>query len=307
MKRRVKIGAASSEDAFLIVPPHWPTFCLAKTNVGVWKKEHVKKSDEYDVATTDKDRRADNPGKSIKDKDQIANNLGIGIANKDGKTHNLDTDITDRNQRADNLGIGIADKNRGVDNLGIGMGATNGGVNNLGTRIVDRDEGANNPGIGINAANKGANNPGTNIADKNVNRRAENLDIKTPNVDKANDLSIDLNRWADGQVAASNKVYTSLFSLWKTYFILISFSELKTVFTSSFVSLSLSMTLIKQKVLFSKYPIVQIWIPSLNKTLLVMTSTLTPLKIFTRYFQSWVVSYIHLLLIILDRGLLRQE
>ena len=91
-KRGVKVGAASSKNVFLIVLLYWPTLCLFRTGVDVYKEDHVEKSGGYSINTVAKDGEAKNPGTSI----SIANANGgvdglstsIRTANADGRANN---------------------------------------------------------------------------------------------------------------------------------------------------------------------------------------------------------------------------
>lgn len=176
----------------------------------------------------------------------------------------------------------------------------NEGADKPGTNIADRDKRLNNLGIGIGIADKIADNPGIGTTDINIDKGVENIGRGTIDADRTDNSGISVDKKVDKLAAASNKARIFLFSLSKARFILNSFSELETVFASLFISSLFLMTLLKQKVLSSQYSMPKMWISNLNKALLIMTFVLIPSKFFTRYFQSWIVSCIHLLLIMLD-------
>lgn len=146
----------------------------------------------------------------------------------------------------------MADINRKIDDPGTGTSTANGGANNpnTGKNTTDADKVVDSKcgGIGIAYADKKADNLDTDI--NIANRRRNNLNINT--------VHKDADKETDRQIAANNKACTSLFSLYKTPFILIFFFELKTISTFLFVSISSSMTLIKQKTPFSKYLLIKL-------------------------------------------------
>lgn len=146
--------------------------------------------------------------------------------------------------------MSITDTNRGVDNL----------VTNI--SIIDADRRTDNLSINIGIANKNrrVDNSGPNTSIAHKDRKADNSGTSTGAAnEKADALSIDTvdinaDGQADGQIAISNKVRTSFFSLCKAFFILIFSSELQTVSTSLFIFLSFLVTLIKQRATFQDAP-----------------------------------------------------
>lgn len=157
------------------------------------------------------------------------NNSSTGIyrINEDRKANNLDRDISiaDANRRADNPNTSTSKVDKKLDNQGTSIGTTN------------AERRINNPGKGMNIVN----------ADK----RAKNLSTSTNAVDKSIDNSnigianTNVGRKADGQAAISNKAFASLFFLCKAVFILISFFELETIFSSLFIFLLSPLTSVK--------------------------------------------------------------
>lgn len=196
------------------------------------------------TGTTDVDRGADNPSRNT------------GIADADNRADNLGTGTSKVNKGVNNSGMSINKPDKETDNSSTGTGKANKGVDNLGTGTKKVDRGANNPDISIDKVDGGVDDQGTKTADINI---ANNLGI---DADGAINPGIDTNRGANKQAAASNKPHASLFSLRKALFILISSSELETVSASSFVSLLSQVTLVKQKLLSSKYSMVKMWLLS---------------------------------------------
>lgn len=153
---------------------------------------------------------------------------------------------------------------------------------NLSTEIditdADKDERADSS-IDTNTINanidKGADpNTSIDIVDANINKKVNNSGTKTADVDR--------------QTAANDKAHIFFFFFCKALFFSIFFSELKTVSAfsqSSFVSSLSFVTWVKQKNPFFKYLIAKICLFSFNKALSSMSSVLTPLKFYARYFQ----------------------
>lgn len=77
LKRVVKIGIISSEDAFLNIAPDWPSFCFSRTGISDCRENYVEKgtgdnlnlntsitdigADDSGTSTTDSNKRVDNP------------------------------------------------------------------------------------------------------------------------------------------------------------------------------------------------------------------------------------------------------
>lgn len=132
----------------------------------ICKKNHVGKNRKYNINTIEKTKRTNNSGTNIADGVRKADDLDIGTTDKDGKADNPYIDIVDENGGVDNLDISTIDRNGRVDNLGIGTKIADGRVDILGISIIDTDTIIK------------AKNPGTRITD----------------VDRANNLGIDVDK-----------------------------------------------------------------------------------------------------------------
>lgn len=109
--RGVKIGEASFEDIFLIIPFHWASFHLFQTSISVYREDHIKKNKENNLGAgiyiVNEDIEVDNPS------------IGINIVDTDntkGEINNPSTSIdkTDIDGGADKIStvINIADTDR---------------------------------------------------------------------------------------------------------------------------------------------------------------------------------------------------
>lgn len=107
-KRGVKVGAAFFKDVFLIVLPYWPIFCLFRTDIGICKKNYIRKSRKYNINTANRDRKTDNLDTSTRDEDRGANKPETSIVIKNRKKDNLGQSTVDRDEKLDNLSISIA-------------------------------------------------------------------------------------------------------------------------------------------------------------------------------------------------------
>lgn len=214
------------------------------TSIGICRKNYVKKGKKYKSSPgiVNRDWKTNNPGIKISVANGRIDNLSIGIgiinANREADNSGKGTGISDADGRLDNSGIGTNVANRKVDNPSIGISTTHTDrkADNSSKRmgIVDTDKRANNLGIDTSAANGRADKLGIGIVDINTDGRA------------------------NGQVVTSNKACASLISLYKTFFILIFSSKLKTIFASLFVFFLSPTILIKQEASFSKYFVAKI-------------------------------------------------
>lgn len=161
-----------------------------------------------------------------------------------------------------------------MDKPEISTNGVNKGANNLSTGMADRNRGADNTGIGIKIADKEADNLDTSIANTDDNKIAKNFGTRTIDANRADNLGKNADGRADGQTTASNKAR----------FILVFFFESEIVSISLFVSSLSPVTLIKYETPFSRYLIAKMWMLSLSRILLIMTSMLMLLKFFARYF-----------------------
>lgn len=132
--RGTKVVEASFENSFFINLFHQPSFCLPKTDVGIYRKDPIAngKGDNPGLApdTPNIDRRADNLGKGTNTPD--TNNID-GIANGPGiSIDRLDADKKADNKRMDDLSIG-------TDRPDVDRRVGNRRANNLGTDIIDAD------------------------------------------------------------------------------------------------------------------------------------------------------------------------
>lgn len=139
----------------------------------------------------------------------------VGVRGKDHirKSKGYDANTANRDKKVDNLGTSTADGDREADNLGTYTIDENGRANNLGTSIVDGNQEIDNPSIGITNKNGGVDNSSITIANINADRGAKDPSTGIADTDGVNDLGIDADKGADGQVAISNKACTSFFFL----------------------------------------------------------------------------------------------
>lgn len=107
-KRGVKVGTAFFKDIFLIVLPYWPTFCLFRTDVGICKKNYIRKGRKYNISTANRDKKTDNLNTSTREKDREANKPETSIVIKNRKKDNLGQSTVDRDEKLDNSSTGIA-------------------------------------------------------------------------------------------------------------------------------------------------------------------------------------------------------
>lgn len=227
--RDEKVGEVFSNDAFLIISFHWPSFYFSGIGVDVCKKDYTRKKRENDLgpstSTVNRDGKVDNSG------------IGTNIADKDGEINNrgTKTDTTNIDRKSNNLktGTNMAKTNRRVDDQ------------DTSTNKIETDKKADNSNISIN------------IIDANVDRGADLgiiIDIINLNANANKRVDNPCTRKTDvsWQLAASNKAGMSLFSLHKVLFF-ISSSKLGTIFaflSSSFV-FSLFQIILMKKKLFS--------------------------------------------------------
>lgn len=177
---KVKVGIASFEDAFLIVILYWPTFCLFRISIDVYRENHIGKSRRYNSSSSraDRDKKVDDLSRNTGGANRRANNLGTDI------------NTVDINRKRDNLGrsTSITDPDWVMNNQSIGIGVTDGKMDNssMRTNIADIDKGVNNlsKNMDIMDANGGAHTPdiGTNIADKRID--SSSIGTIDPNIDR---------------------------------------------------------------------------------------------------------------------------
>lgn len=228
--KEIKVGANSSKDNFLILMSNWPTFSLPGIGNSIYRKDHIRKSGEYNLGLriADRDERADNlgPATSTADWDKKTDNPGISKVDADigvdnlGRDTNIDVDrgsdnpsrgmdIRNVDIRANKLDIDISKANKGVNNPGTNTNKVDGGADNLSINIGKVNRKMNNPGIGIGKVDGRINNLDTYIGktDRKVDnlgkntskadRRADNLGVKITNADIANNLGKNANRGTD--------------------------------------------------------------------------------------------------------------
>ena len=231
--------------------------------------------------------------------------MGIGVFGKDnaekGRGNDPESIGADGRTRADDQGIG-ADADIGADDPD--------------TVVDDSDKATDDSSTAADDSGTAADDSGTEM---NADTKTDNLGIAADNPGPGTDADA---RADELGTVASNKAHAhavSLFALHRALVLLASFFELVTVYSSSSLPssssttlrskpiLSCLTTLVKQKAPSFRYPMDEMWRPSLSKVSLGMGAVVRFLKFLVRYSQSWLVSCLHLLLMTLGKGWLRQE
>ena len=202
----------------------------------------------------------------------FATKSGVGVFGKDNAEKDRGVDPgsigIDRRTRADNLGTGI-DVDAGADNPGIAADDSGKATDDPGTKADDSGIAANNPSIA-------ADDPGTGT---DVDVGVDNPSIVANDLGTGTDADVGAD---NASTATSNKALVctaSLFALRHALFLLVSSFELVTASFPSYSPssslttlwskpvLSCSVTSVKRGAPSSRYPVDEMWRPSLSKVL----------------------------------------